>query len=65
VADVLNVNDFSDQEKQYRYFLNNEPVAIAEYSLYIYLVTLEEVNRVRREMSLPEIPVSSDQKTSK
>ncbi|MDR1382351.1 MAG: hypothetical protein LBJ67_00680, partial [Planctomycetaceae bacterium] len=51
---ALSVNSIYDREKQYRYFLNFEPVATAGYSLYIYHITLEDANRVRREMGLLE-----------
>jgi len=52
---ALSVNYLYDREKQYRYFLNYEPVATAGYSIYIYHITPDEANRVRREMGLPEI----------
>ncbi|MDR2440013.1 MAG: glycosyltransferase family 39 protein [Planctomycetaceae bacterium] len=52
---ALSVNYLYDREKQYRYFLNLKPVARAGYSIYIYHVTPEDVNRIRREMGLPEI----------
>ena len=52
---ALSVNNLYDREKRYRYFLNYEPVAMAGYSIYIYHVTSEVANRVRREMGLPEI----------
>jgi hypothetical protein len=52
---ALSVNYLYSREKQYRYFLNFEPVARAGYSMYIYHITLEDANRVRREMGLPEI----------
>ena len=55
---ALSVNYLYDHERQYRYFLNFEPVARVGYSIYIYHITLEEANRVRREMSLPEIDAS-------
>lgn len=35
------------------YFQQSEPVAMAGYSIYIYHVTLDEANRVRRELGLP------------
>lgn len=35
--------------------LRREPVAMAGYSIYIYHITLEEANRVRREMGLEEV----------
>ncbi|MDR0610123.1 MAG: glycosyltransferase family 39 protein [Planctomycetaceae bacterium] len=37
------------------YFQNFKPVTQAGYSIYIYHITLEDANRVRREMGLPEI----------
>jgi hypothetical protein len=37
------------------YFLNFEPVATAGYSIFIYHIALEDANRVRRKMGLPEI----------
>lgn len=52
---ALSVNYIYDRDKQYRYFLNYEPVATAGYSIYIYHITTDEANRVRREMNLPEI----------
>jgi hypothetical protein len=52
---ALSVNNLYDQEKQYRYFLNLKPVARAGHSIYIYHVTPEDANRVRREMGLPEV----------
>ncbi|MDR1382729.1 MAG: glycosyltransferase family 39 protein [Planctomycetaceae bacterium] len=56
---ALSVNYIDSREKQYRYFLNFEPVATAGYSLYIYHITLEDANRVRREMGLPEIEATT------
>ncbi|MDR1959576.1 MAG: hypothetical protein LBQ54_11150 [Planctomycetaceae bacterium] len=45
---ALSVNSLYGREKQYRYFLDFAPVDTAGYSIYIYRITLEEVNRVRR-----------------
>ena len=42
----------------FRYFLHLQPVAMAGYSIYIYHITLDEANRVRRELGLPELPKS-------
>jgi hypothetical protein len=42
---ALSVNHLYDREKQYRYFLNFEPVAMAGYSIYIYHITPEDANR--------------------
>jgi len=53
---ALSVNEIYGHSKGYRYFLNFEPIATAGYSIYIYHITLEDANRVRREMGLPELP---------
>jgi hypothetical protein len=52
---AVSVNYLYDREKQYRYFLNLKPVAKAGYSIYIYHVTPEDVNRIKHEMRSPEI----------
>ena len=53
---ALSVNSLYNQSHQYRYFLDHfEPVASAGYSIYIYHITLDEANRVRLELGLPEI----------
>jgi hypothetical protein len=52
---ALSVNHLYDREKQYRYFLNFEPVATAGYSMYIYHITRKDANRVRREMGLQDL----------
>jgi hypothetical protein len=38
------------------YFQQFQPVGMAGYSVYIYHITLDEANRVRRELGLPELP---------
>jgi len=38
------------------YFLRFQPVAMAGYSIYIYHIAIDEANRVRRELGLPELP---------
>ena len=53
---ALSVNYIYGRDRQYRYFLNFQPVAMAGYSIYIYHITREEANRVRREMSLSPLP---------
>jgi hypothetical protein len=40
---------------RYTYFQRFKPVAMAGYSIYIYHITLEDANRVRREVGLPEL----------
>ena len=52
---ALSVNEIYGRSKQYRYFLHFEPVATAGYSIYIYHITRDEANRVRRELGLPKI----------
>jgi hypothetical protein len=49
---ALSVNEIYGQSQQYRYFLNFRPIAMAGYSIYIYHITTDEANRVRREMGL-------------
>jgi Dolichyl-phosphate-mannose-protein mannosyltransferase len=39
----------------YHYFLRFQPVAMAGYSIYIYHITQDEANRVRRELGLAEL----------
>ncbi|NQT14319.1 MAG: glycosyltransferase family 39 protein [Planctomycetes bacterium] len=43
----------------YAYFREFEPVATVGYSIYIYHITLDDANRVRRELGLPELSASS------
>ncbi len=52
---ALSVNYIYGRSQQYRYFLNYEPVDKIGYSIYVYHITPEEANRVRREMGLSEI----------
>jgi hypothetical protein len=46
---------FYTANADFTYFQRFEPVAMAGYSIYIYHVTLEDANRVRRELGLPEL----------
>ena len=52
---AISVNHLHRRDHQYDYFLRFEPVAMAGYSIYIYHITLEEANRVRRQFGLPEL----------
>ena len=52
---ALSVNELHARSEQYRFFLRFEPVAMAGYSIYIYHIMLDEANRVRRELGLPEL----------
>jgi hypothetical protein len=42
---ALSVNHLYNREKQYRYFLNFEPIDRIGYSIYIYHITLEDAKR--------------------
>lgn len=47
------------RREMYAYFQRFEPVDRAGYSIFIYHITPEEANRVRREMGLPPLPERS------
>jgi hypothetical protein len=51
---AISVNHLHGRTKEYEYFLRFEPVAMAGYSIYIYHLTPDQVNSVRRELGLPE-----------
>ncbi len=53
---AISVNRIYDRSGLYRYFLGIQPVASAGYSIYIYHITFDEANRVRRELGLSELP---------
>jgi len=53
---AVSVNQIHNRSGEYEYFLHFEPVGMAGYSIYIYQITLDEANRVRRERGLPELP---------
>ena len=53
---ALSVNYIYGRDRQYRYFLNFSPEAMAGYSIYIYHITLDDANQVRRKLGLPELP---------
>ena len=52
---ALSVNYIYSRDCQHRYFLNFHPVATAGYSIYIYHITIDEANRVRKKLGLPEL----------
>ncbi len=52
---AMSVHRIYSSRDRYRYFLQFEPVATAGYSIYIYHITLDEANRVRRELGLPAL----------
>lgn len=53
---ALSVNEIYGRSRQYRYFLNFEPIAMAGYSIYIYHITIDEANHVRGELRMSELP---------
>ena len=55
---AVSVNRIYSRERQYRYFLYFKPFTTAGYSIYIYHITIDDANRVRRELGLPELPTS-------
>jgi hypothetical protein len=52
---AIGVNELYGSFKHYEYFKQFEPITIIGYSIYIYHLTVEDANRVRREMGLSEI----------
>jgi hypothetical protein len=44
------------------YFLHFQPVATAGYSIYIYHITLDEANRVRKELGMAEVTETTGDK---
>lgn len=52
---ALSVNSIRSHTQEYAYFLRFDPVDMAGYSIRIYHVTLDEANRVRRELGLPQL----------
>jgi len=43
------------------YFQRFQPIATAGYSIYIYHITMEDANRVRQELGLPELDEAGGQ----
>jgi uncharacterized membrane protein len=52
---ALSVNRIYGQRRSYRYFLNFSPAARVGYSIHVYHITLEDANRLRRQLGLPEL----------
>lgn len=52
---AMSIHRIHDATENYLYFLRLRPLARAGYSIYIYHITLDEANRVRRELGLPEV----------
>ncbi|HEX2974134.1 MAG TPA: glycosyltransferase family 39 protein [Tepidisphaeraceae bacterium] len=56
---AISVNHLHRLGHDFDYFLEFKPVAMVGYSIYIYHINLDEANRVRRKLRLPEL--ASDQ----
>ncbi|TVS12524.1 MAG: hypothetical protein EA424_22515 [Planctomycetaceae bacterium] len=50
------VRELRERHGWYAYFRHFEPVAMVGYTVYIYHITPEDANRVRRELGLAELP---------
>lgn len=48
---------------EYNYFLQFEPVARVGYGIYVYHITVDDANRVRRELGLRELTSDSPAET--
>jgi hypothetical protein len=48
-------SDIPTDRLNYEYFLRFEPIDLVGYSIHVYHITLDEANRVRRELRLPEL----------
>ncbi|MGO8744949.1 MAG: glycosyltransferase family 39 protein [Thermoguttaceae bacterium] len=52
---AVSVSQLYRYDKKYCHFLRLDPIATAGYSIYIYEMNLDDANRVRRELDLPEL----------
>jgi len=52
---AISVNQIHRRERDFDYFLNLKPVAMAGYSIYIYHISIDEANRLRRKLGLPQL----------
>lgn len=52
---AISVNNLHRRTREYDYFLRFDPVDRVGYSIYIYHITLDEANRVRRDLGLPNL----------
>lgn len=52
---ALSVNCIYGKDSRYAYFLRFIPVTTAGYSIYVYHITIDEANRVRKELGLSEL----------
>jgi hypothetical protein len=57
---ILSVNQLHSVIGEYEYFLEFEPVDWIGYSMMVFHITVEEANRVRRKLGLPEIEANDE-----
>ncbi len=57
---AVNVDRFRRRTGDMAYFFYFEPVATAGYSIYIYHISMEDANQVRRQIGLPELAASDE-----
>jgi len=62
---AASVYQIHGETRELEYFLEFEPVAMAGYSIYIYHITLEDANRVRRLLGCAELPSDGQAKPGK
>ena len=53
---AVGVSALRGESRRHAFFLLSKPVATVGYSIYVYHLSLDEANRVRRELNLPELP---------
>jgi len=53
---AVSVDAIHERSEPYGYFLHFQPVAMAGYSIYVYLIGFEEANDVRRKLGVRELP---------
>jgi 4-amino-4-deoxy-L-arabinose transferase-like glycosyltransferase len=58
---AMSVNLIHKREGTYEYFLQFQPAAIIGYTHYVYPITPDEANRVRRDLGLSELPAPDRQ----
>jgi Dolichyl-phosphate-mannose-protein mannosyltransferase len=56
VNDVFGYRHYNYQRDEYLYFQKFVPIDMLGYSIYIYHLSIDDANRVRRELGLPQLP---------
>jgi hypothetical protein len=53
---AVKVGTLHSRSGEFAYWFRFRPVAIIGYSIYVYHVTVDDANRVRRSLGMPELP---------